>query len=55
MEDSRILTKIGPGRYKLVCKNKVTGKVYDFESNFTKLGFVDTMTCDGITATANYR
>jgi hypothetical protein len=55
VEATCILTKTGPGRYKLVCKNKVTGKLYDYETNFTEFGYVDTMTCDGIIATANYR
>jgi len=55
VEDTRLLTKLCPGKYKMVSKNKKTGKVSEFTVNFTESGCTDTLTCGGVSATACYR
>ena len=54
-QETRLLTKIGPGHYKIVCKNKKTGKMYEMEWKFDKFGMHETLTCEGLMATAHFR
>ena len=54
IEDSRIVTQICPGRYKMVTKTK-NGKVGDFEMCFTEAGLSETGTVGGVTGKAFYK
>jgi len=54
IEDSRIVTQICPGRYKMVTKTK-NGKVGDFEMCFTEAGLSETGTVAGVTGKAFYK
>ena len=49
-----MLTRVAPGRYKMVTKTK-TGKTGDFEMNFTEHGVFETMTVGGLSASCFYR
>jgi len=54
IEDSRIVTQICPGRYKMVTKTK-NGKVGDFDMCFTEAGLSETGTVAGVTGKAFYK
>ena len=49
-----MLTRVAPGRYKMVTKTK-TGKTGDYEMNFTEHGVFETMTVGGLSASCFYR
>ena len=49
-----MLTRVAPGRYKMVTKNKA-GKTGDYEMNFTEHGIFETASVGGLTATCFYR
>ena len=49
-----MLTRVAPGRYKMVAKNKA-GKTGDYEMNFTEHGIYETASVGGLTATCFYR
>jgi len=54
LEETRMLTRVAPGRYKMVAKNKA-GKTGDYEMNFTEHGIYETASVGGLTATCFYR
>jgi len=54
IEESRMLTRVAPGRYKMVTKNKA-GKTGDYEMNFTEHGIFETASVGGLTASCFYR
>merc|ERR1719471_1710068 len=54
LDETRMLTRVAPGRYKMVTKTK-TGKTGDFEMNFTEHGVFETMTVGGLSASCFYR
>ena len=54
LDETRMLTKVAPGRYKMVTKTKA-GKVGDYEMNFTEHGIYETASVGGLTATCFYR
>merc|ERR1711953_860927 len=54
LEETRMLTRVAPGRYKMVTKNKA-GKTGDYEMNFTEHGIFETASVGGLTATCFYR
>jgi len=54
IEETRMLTRVSPGRYKMVTKNKA-GKTGDYEMNFTELGIYETASVAGLTASCFYR
>merc|ERR1712193_29533 len=54
IEESRMLTRVAPGRYKMVTKNKA-GKTGDYEMNYTEHGIFETASVGGLTATCFYR
>merc|ERR1712193_159306 len=54
LDETRMLTRVAPGRYKMVTKTK-TGKTGDFEMNFTDHGVFETMTVGGLSASCFYR
>ena len=49
-----MLTRVAPGRYKMVTKTKA-GKTGDYEMNFTEHGVFETMTVGGLSASCFYR
>ena len=49
-----MLTRVSPGRYKMVTKNKA-GKTGDYEMNFTELGIYETASVAGLSASCFYR
>jgi len=54
LDETRMLTRVAPGRYKMVTKTK-TGKTGDYEMNFTEHGVFETMTVGGLSASCFYR
>merc|ERR1719378_1431803 len=54
LDETRMLTRVAPGRYKMVTKTK-TGKTGDFEMNFSEHGVFETMTVGGLSASCFYR
>merc|ERR1711963_927961 len=54
IEETRMLTRVSPGRYKMVTKNKA-GKTGDYEMNFTEHGIFETASVGGLTASCFYR
>jgi len=55
IEETRLLTKISPGHFKMICKQKKDGKIVEQEMKFTEFGATVLMTIAGITATINYK
>jgi len=55
VEETRLLTKISPGKYKMVAKSKKTGKVWEMCINFTETGASETLTCGAVNAKVEYR
>ena len=55
MEETRILSKIRPDHFKMICKSKTTGKVLEKEYIFTESGFTIIAKLGGIKATVCYR
>jgi hypothetical protein len=49
------MTKICPGRFKMICKDHMTGRVTEHEFNFTDYGIMVTSLCAGIKATTIYK
>ena len=54
IDETRMLTRVAPGRYKMVTKNKA-GKTGDYEMNFTEHGIFETASVGGLTASCFYR
>jgi len=54
LDETRMLTKVAPGRYKMVTKTKA-GKIGDYEMNFTEHGIHETASVGGLTASCFYR
>merc|ERR1711962_437172 len=54
LDETRMLTRVAPGRYKMVTKTKA-GKTGDYEMNFTEHGVFETMTVGGLSASCFYR
>merc|ERR1712180_291108 len=54
LDETRMLTRVAPGRYKMVTKTK-GGKTGDYEMNFTEHGVFKTMTVGGLSASCFYR
>ena len=54
LDETRMLTKVAPGRYKMVTKTKA-GKIGDYEMNFTEHGIHETASIGGLTASCFYR
>merc|ERR1712198_600796 len=55
VEETRVLTKIAPGEYKMICKSKTTGKVVEKEYIFTENAFTMVAKVAGIKATVFYK
>ena len=51
----RVMTKIVPGHYKMICKSKMTGKVKEREYIFTEKGFTIIAKLDGIKSTCFFK
>ena len=54
LDETRMLTKVAPGRYKMVTKTKA-GKTGDYEMNFTEHGVFEKLEVGGLTASCFYR
>ena len=54
LDETRMLTKVAPGRYKMVTKTKA-GKTGDYEMNFTEQGVFEKLEVGGLTASCFYR
>ena len=55
MSEKRVVTKVGPGSVKVVCKSKKTGKVWDYTMCFTDRGCVIKTCVDGAECTEHYK
>merc|ERR1712198_645928 len=55
VEETRVLTKIAPSEYKMICKSKTTGKVVEKEYIFTENAFTMVAKVAGIKATVFYK
>jgi len=53
--EKRVVTKVGPGSVKVVCKSKKTGKVWDYTMCFTDRGCVIKTCVDGAECTEHYK
>ena len=55
IEDTRVLTKISPGHFKMISKVKKDGRIVEQELKFTEFGVTVLATIAGITATITHR
>lgn len=55
LSDKRITTKIAPGVYKTVCKDKKKGKVWDWTTTITQTGLVIETNAGGFKALETYK
>ena len=55
IEETRVLTKISPGHFKMICKLKKDGRIVEQELKFTEFGATVLVTIAGITATIIYK
>ena len=55
IKEMRVLTKIAPGDYKMICKSKTTGKVLEKEYIFTETGFTIIAKLGATKSTVFYR
>ena len=55
VSDKRITTKLGPGVLKTVCKNKKTGKTWDWTLTFSDTGAIIETNAGGNKATEYYK
>ena len=55
IEETRVLTKISPGHFKMICKLKKDGRIVEQELKFTEFGVTVLVTIAGITATIIYK
>jgi len=55
IEETRVLTKISPGHFKMICKLKKDGRIVEQELKFTEFGVTVLATIAGITATIHYK
>ena len=55
IEDTRVLTKISPGHFKMISKVKKDGRIVEQELKFTEFGVTVLVTIAGITATIIYK
>lgn len=55
IEETRLLTKVSPGSYKVVTKNKKTGKITNLDMSFTDCGMSEVICSGDVKATAFYR
>ena len=55
MSEKRVVTKVGPGSVKVVCKSKKTGKVWDYTMCFTDRGCVIATNVGGAECTERYK
>ena len=55
IEETRVLTKISPGHFKMISKLKKDGMIMEQELKFTEFGVTAFVTIAGITATIIYK
>merc|ERR1719369_2496126 len=55
VDDKRVTTKTGPGRYLTVCKSNKDGKVYNYTMSFTDCGVVFRLKMGAIEGSVNWK
>ena len=55
IDETRMMTQVGPGLFKAVFKDKKTGRISEMTANFTEFGFDETFRCGGLEGSAVYR
>ena len=55
INETRMMTQVGPGLFKTVFKDKKTGRISEMTANFTEFGFDETFRCGGLEGSAVYR
>jgi len=50
LDEKRVSTRVGPGVYKTLCKNKKNGKTWEFTLSFNEIGFAVHVKAGGLEA-----